>query len=435
VHPNSVLEQTVMQGFTMKNKLPVSICTLGIVFGLTSPAFAGLIAGDYSNSADLSGYRSFSEYSNFPYVGGLLLNGSRGSTCSGSLISSQWVLTSGHCVYASKKDESIKGFYSGKFFLDDGRISRSIVGAITHKTWGSLVANNYDRGLSVQNTINDIALLKLDRAITDVNLPLMPHFLFDVPSTFTGSFTGYGDEGDGSKGFIGEKANPRKGALGGQNIVTELGNGVLFYDLDRPNTTSSGGPTNIDGQPSVALEFMPGGGDSGSPVIYNDYIVGVHSRRGDSLKCNSIGLFCTTLKWDKFGARGVATPVTAYSGWIANTIKDFQDKPVIPTFPSGVKVKFIAGGYTGVPYVGSLPLALDASEIEVDDSLFEVGFELTEDTFSDEFNQTVFDTIFNNQNPDPTPTPVPTPALLPGLVGLGLNLWRKRRNEAQEKQV
>jgi hypothetical protein len=31
-------------------------------------------------------------------------------------------------------------------------------------------------------------------------------------------------------------------------------------------------------------------------------------------------------------------------------------------------------------------------------------------------------------------TPVPTPALLPGLIGLGLNLWRKRRNEAQVKQ-
>jgi hypothetical protein len=32
-------------------------------------------------------------------------------------------------------------------------------------------------------------------------------------------------------------------------------------------------------------------------------------------------------------------------------------------------------------------------------------------------------------------TPVPTPALLPGLIGLGLNLWRKRRNEVQEKQA
>jgi hypothetical protein len=130
---------------------------------------------------------------------------------------------------------------------------------------------------------------------------------------------------------------------------------------------------------------------------------------------------------NRFGARGVATPVSIYSGWIANTIKDFQDKPVTPTFPSGVKVKFIAGGYAGVPFTGSLPLELDASEMEVDDSLFEVGFELTEDTFSDEFNQTVFDTIFNNQNQNPTPTPVPTPALLPGLIGLGLGIWRKRK--------
>jgi hypothetical protein len=32
-------------------------------------------------------------------------------------------------------------------------------------------------------------------------------------------------------------------------------------------------------------------------------------------------------------------------------------------------------------------------------------------------------------------TSVPTPALLPGLIGLGLNLWRKRMNEAQEKQA
>jgi hypothetical protein len=32
-------------------------------------------------------------------------------------------------------------------------------------------------------------------------------------------------------------------------------------------------------------------------------------------------------------------------------------------------------------------------------------------------------------------TLVPTPALLPGLIGLGLNLWRKRRNEVREKQA
>jgi len=31
-------------------------------------------------------------------------------------------------------------------------------------------------------------------------------------------------------------------------------------------------------------------------------------------------------------------------------------------------------------------------------------------------------------------TSVPTPALLPGLIGLGLNFWRKRRSEAQENQ-
>jgi hypothetical protein len=79
-------------------------------------------------------------------------------------------------------------------------------------------------------------------------------------------------------------SNPKKGTLGGQNIVTELGNGVLFYDLDRPNTTSSGGTSNIDGKPSVELEFMPGKGDSGSPVMYNDYIVGLPSRRGVQLK-------------------------------------------------------------------------------------------------------------------------------------------------------
>jgi hypothetical protein len=28
-------------------------------------------------------------------------------------------------------------------------------------------------------------------------------------------------------------------------------------------------------------------------------------------------------------------------------------------------------------------------------------------------------------------TPVPTPALLPGLIGLGLGLWRKRKAEAK----
>jgi hypothetical protein len=429
VYLNSVLEQPVLEEFTMKNKLCISIYTLGIIFGLAPSASAGLIAGDYTNSSDLSSYRSFSDHSNFPYAGGLYLRNpsGSGSICSGSLISSQWILTSGHCVYATSQDQSISGLYSGKFFLDDGKISRSIVGAITHKTWGSLVANNYDRGLSIQNTINDIALLKLDQPITNVSLPLMPHFLFDVPATFTGSFIGYGDEGDGTKGFIGEKANAVKGALGGQNIVTELGNGVLFYDLDRPNTISSGVTSNIDSKPSVEFEFMPGPGDSGSPVMYNSYIVGLHSRRGASQKCNSIGLFCTTLPADKFGARGVATPVNVYSGWIANTIDSFRNRPVVPTFSQGVKVRFVAGGYSGVPFSGSLPLELDASETEVDDSLFEVGFDLTEDTFSDDFNQTVFDTIFSNQNPIPTSTPVPTPALLPGLIGLGLSLWRKHK--------
>jgi hypothetical protein len=37
-------------------------------------------------------------------------------------------------------------------------------------------------------------------------------------------------------------------------------------------------------------------------------------------------------------------------------------------------------------------------------------------------------------NPDPTATPIPTPALLPGLLGLGASIWRKRKQMANEAE-
>lgn len=50
--------------------------------------------------------------------------------------------------------------------------------------------------------------------------------------------------------------------------------------------------------------------------------------------------------------------------------------------------------------------------------------------FNSRTNAWAFDVLNVDQATVPNPTPVPTPALLPGLVGLGLGVLRKRKAEA-----
>ncbi|XP_055903826.1 chymotrypsin-2-like [Eupeodes corollae] len=218
----------------------------------------------------------------YPFI--VSLRSSSGShSCGASIISNKWILTAAHCVQG-KRPSSISIQYGVTVISSSGPNVATVKKIIVHENYSPI--NNY---------ADDIALLQLegrlsinDKTIGQLKLPKQG---FEVPADDMGTLIGWGLEKTGGviqknlqqvqlKIYSDEECNKRHE---GMTTVHQICGGV-----------DEGGK----GQCS---------GDSGGPLIYDGYQVGIVSW---SVKP------CTIAPYP-----GVYTKVSHYINWIMDKIE------------------------------------------------------------------------------------------------------------------
>lgn len=268
-----------------------------LLAALCVPAYAGIIRHDTPDSmyTELAGDPAYKS-------GGLVVfNTAEGpSTCSGTVINKNWVLTAGHCV---NKADSIS-FYlpsdSGwRFYQADTWVSHE-------RFLNDDLLSGWDLGLMHFNSDFDVTPAQLFSGNDEL--------LSEVFST------GFGYTGDGYTGAIGVDYLRRSGT----NMIDELwsiegdGKQILWSDFDHPLDSSF----NLFNYPDLSfddlattLEIMAAPGDSGGGLFIEKdgkfYLAGVHSFAGDFNGDGILGY------GDAFGS----TRVSSLFDWIQHKIK------------------------------------------------------------------------------------------------------------------
>ncbi len=277
----------------MKNILFVSIMLLTAL-----PAHALVGGAVDSNNAS----------SPWAGVGAVTVNG---STFSGALIDSQYVLTAAHVVNGAAPG-------SVSFILNAGSASSHVVAAQS-----ITVFPGYTGTTPGPDGVwhDDLALIKLATPINDVS----SYGFYSGPlSGQTLTLAGYGAGGNGTNGVV-TPANSNVKRVGQNRVdgILKDNNGgpqaeIYVFDFDGPD-----GSTNVYGNPAppnltlgANVEAQLAGGDSGSPAFIYDNgvwkIAGIGTFNGSTTGLPGSNVL--------FGSVGGGTIIAPYLGFINATI-------------------------------------------------------------------------------------------------------------------
>jgi hypothetical protein len=281
--------------------------------GFLAAGRAGVIRDDVNDSL----YTSLAAQSVYDSVGFLRWNeGASGYIASGTLISSEWVLTAGHVVGGTN---NYGAGLSGMFFGLGSVYSGTGIAATEWIPYAGWSSSNGDVWAGV-----DLGLVRLSQPITTVTPALLD---FRTPLLgLLGTSVGYGRSGIGSGGMSTPAGTKRAGqnmidARGG--MVTTMGSGtlldldgisptVLFQDFDHPTDLVA---STMGSVTPVAQEYLIASGDSGGGLFIDV---------GGVTKLVGVSSFLASLPypWDTTGANadygdlaGVVS-VQSFENWI-----------------------------------------------------------------------------------------------------------------------
>ena len=282
----------------------ISNFLLVISFFLVTSVHAGVIRHD----TPLSIHEDLAQLPEFASVGRIVGSvGSSGFLCSGTVISSNWVLTAGHCVDEADSLE----FH--EFDASGGFTSHRATHWFAHENWSPDV--DLFGGW-------DIGLMRFDSAFST---PAATLYNGDDDILTTSVHVGFGLTGDGTTGAQGGAGVKRAGL----NIIDDRwstegsGDQLLWSDFDHPtddtfNFFDFPGFTFDD--LAIDLEYGVAPGDSGGGLFILDQddqfkLAGVHSFFADAIQDGlDMG----------YGDIFASTRVSNFVDWIETSIASFS---------------------------------------------------------------------------------------------------------------